>query len=451
MARRPRIDLFENNVVECYHYEIQILADFREVIEELLADLLDQESHVRNVKQTVYGGGGEKNHSHLQTFFDALKQPPSSSASSSSTSTASPPTNEYCWYMSGLAKLVLNIESQRKSFAQLIPSSSSETMMRACEVLQCESRYLSQLLASTKRIIYDAAENFSADSQDFRFLEKDDVLDEPECFDTVCSKILNHTEERLSKAEKDKLSFDAFSILEFIKIRKKFSHFLFGLANLLDIYKLQVARIGEEFQKKFDSSIDMSTASGGVNSSTYSGRLSLSNTLSSAASPPLKSINYLKLLLDVESVKIAKDILVLENWVVLIIKPTALVHLTQYLESLILCSQLTQNYVIANNIYAQSILNDLPKSEFMLKLRQSAGEHFKNVFEKKKAVAVETAASTRNAEINRETKRSSVGGSNTGTGATATPVSSANDEGRDPVSGKIHAIATFCKRLKREV
>lgn len=107
-------------------------------------------------------------------------------------------------------------------------------------------------------------------------------------------------------------------MLEFIKIRKKFSNFLFGLASLLEIYRLQVSRVGEEFKDKFENSID------------------ITGIPSSAAESSRK--NYLKLFLDVDAIKIAKDILLLDNWIIPITKSSTLIQLTQYLESLILCS-----------------------------------------------------------------------------------------------------------------
>lgn len=165
-------------------------------------------------------------------------------------------------------------------------------------------------------MLHDAeGSNVYSDYIDFRFIEKDEVLDSLECFDIVANKVYTHIEEKVSKAEKEKLTFDAFSMLEFMKVRRKVNNFLFGLASLLEIYRLQVASIGGGFQTKFEEEIDITSVADAANKK-----------------------NYLKLLLDVSSIKIGKDILSLENWIPLMIKSQNLIQLTQYLESLILCS-----------------------------------------------------------------------------------------------------------------
>lgn len=95
------------------------------------------------------------------------------------------------------------------------------------------------LLESTKKIVHDSdGSNLSIDFQEFRFLEKEAVLDRAENFDMIENAVQTYVEDRLTKAERDKLNFDAFSMLEFMKVRRKLNNFLFGLSNLLETYKL---------------------------------------------------------------------------------------------------------------------------------------------------------------------------------------------------------------------
>ncbi|KAL4453134.1 hypothetical protein ABPG74_015365 [Tetrahymena malaccensis] len=391
MTRRPRMNLFENSIFQCYHFEIQNLQYFNEILEILIKDTEEEEDKINNLRHKLNPNPTDR----LQIFLSLLKNPGHD--------------RKFNFYTSSFAKLILNIEQNREQFSKLITSSQTEPSQNVSEILKCENAYFKELLDLTKKVVFDSdGSNLYLDFIDFRFIEKDETLDQPENFDLIINKVQTYIDERLSKAERDKLSFDAFSMLEFMKVRKKFNNFLFGLASLLETYRLQVSRVSEDFKEKFENSIDIA----GLATTTLDAQRK----------------NYLKLLLDLDAIKIAKDILVLDNWVVPITKQQSLVQLTQYLESLILCSQLTQNFVISNNIYFQSVLNDMPK-EFFKKIKQSAPDFFKNVFDKKKAIANETITFVRNQELSKP------------------KTTTTQEEG----TGKILSIQVFCKRIKREV
>lgn len=169
------------------------------------------------------------------------------------------------------------------------------------EILKCENAYFKELLDVTKKVTFDSdGSNLYLDFLDFRFIEKEETLDQPENFDLIMNKVQTYIDERLSKAEREKLSFDAFSMLEFMKVRKKFNNFLFGLSGLLETYRLQAGRISEDFKEKFENQIDITS-------------------IPTVAADAQRK-NYLRLFLDVDAIKIAKDILVLDNWVVPITK-----------------------------------------------------------------------------------------------------------------------------------
>ena len=57
-----------------------------------------------------------------------------------------------------------------------------------------------------------------------------------ENYDSVYSEISTYIDD-YQKNNENQLTFSIFSMLEFIKIRKKFANFLFGIVFLLEIYK----------------------------------------------------------------------------------------------------------------------------------------------------------------------------------------------------------------------
>jgi len=69
MARRPRINLFENDIFQCYHFEIQSLHNFNEIINELLTDLNTEEDKLAIIKNNLYFESGDK----LTEFYAILK------------------------------------------------------------------------------------------------------------------------------------------------------------------------------------------------------------------------------------------------------------------------------------------------------------------------------------------------------------------------------------------
>jgi len=49
-----------------------------------------------------------------------------------------------------------------------------------------------------------------------------------------------------SEDSKDKVfEFDVFSMLEFLKIRKKYSNYIYGSSSLMEIYRMQMELLGE--------------------------------------------------------------------------------------------------------------------------------------------------------------------------------------------------------------
>jgi len=54
MARRPRMNLFDNSIFECYHYEIENLKHLQEIVSELLKDLDNEEHKLVLLQNKIY-------------------------------------------------------------------------------------------------------------------------------------------------------------------------------------------------------------------------------------------------------------------------------------------------------------------------------------------------------------------------------------------------------------
>ena len=79
------------------------------------------------------------------------------------------------------------------------------------------------------------------------------------------------------------------------------------------------------------------------------------------------SKNYLKLLLDIDQVRIGKEIEILMDWVPIVLKKDNIQDLISPLEALIMISLTLTNYIIQNNLYLSAIKEEFATKEKFIK------------------------------------------------------------------------------------
>ena len=95
------------------------------------------------------------------------------------------------------------------------------------------------MLDKTKCILIESdGINLFPDYLDFKYLEVNPILDNSENFYNMHAFLHKYMTEHFTLQEREKCDFDAFSLLEFLKIRKKFMNFLYVMAFALEIYRL---------------------------------------------------------------------------------------------------------------------------------------------------------------------------------------------------------------------
>lgn len=126
------------------------------------------------------------------------------------------------------------------------------------ETSRSENAYFRELLRLTKKVVFDAdgANCFPSYLEYAKLLENNAILDSFDNFDVVAQHLSQHVGERFTQAEREKFDFDAFSVLEFAKVRHKFINFLYTLSFASEIYRQQAQVCGEDFRLRLEAQAD---------------------------------------------------------------------------------------------------------------------------------------------------------------------------------------------------
>ncbi|KRX01591.1 hypothetical protein PPERSA_01494 [Pseudocohnilembus persalinus] len=341
MTKRPRMDLFEQNVFKCYHYEIENLQIQNEIYKKTLEDLIQEEKQLYQLKVSINQQAKDK----FDDFYYSIQN--------------SNVINVQ-FYMKSLVKLILNVEQNKQSFDDLIPSTRGSPKKLTSEILKCENDYFKKLLMYTKQIINDCeGMNIFPDYNEFKFIETDQVLDRPENFNLVQSQIKIQVEEKSSEQEQKEFDFDSFSILEFQKVRKKMMNFLFAFSFLMEIYEQQLSILGEDYVQKFQ----------------------LNHKIGENQQITRKP-NYCVGLLDHDKVKIFKEIKELKDWQSTIVQKQKIEDFLIPLESLIILKLMLVSNIVQNNILFDQIKEQYSQNtdEYQDILQISGAKNFANIF-----------------------------------------------------------------------